>query len=176
MTKMKGKKQEAPLNSEMNSEVIDIQCNFCSSVQQQVDCEGALWQSSIISSTNMTFPTSSPSRRQSMNVVYVYTEGCSPSMRSICCLSTRSLTSPLHCVREKKERLHETCEFCDFRCNDIKLSRAKTQMRVHMRCKYKCDVLTKARSLQTYGPSLRSSALILDNLRDHSLRLHGSIG
>ena len=106
----------------------------------------------------MTFPTSSPSRRQSMNVVYVYTEGCSHSMRSICCLSTRSLTSPLHCVREKKERLHETCEFCDFRCNDIKLSRAKTQMRVHMRCKYKCDVLTKARSLQTYG--LRSSGPI----------------
>ena len=32
MAKMKGKKQEAPLNSEMNSEVIDIPCNFCSKV------------------------------------------------------------------------------------------------------------------------------------------------
>ena len=136
----------------------------------------------------MTFPTSSPSRRQSMNVVYVYTEGCSPSMRSICCLSTRSLTSPLHCVREKKERLHETCEFCDFRCNDIKLSRAKTQMRVHMRCKYKCDVCghQSSRKQEVYRhmdhhfdllgqSSNKLKALkrsILDNLRDPSLRLH----
>ena len=103
MTKMKGKKQEAPLNSEMNSEVIDIPCNFCSKVFSsklivKVHCE-----SLVLNHVNMTFPTRSPSRRQSMNVVYVYTEGCSPSMRSICCLSTRSLTSPLHCVREKKE-------------------------------------------------------------------------
>ena len=87
-------------------------------------------------------------------------------------------------------KLPESCEFCDFRCNDIKLSRAKTQMRVHMRCKYKCDVCghQSSRKQEVYRhmdfdllgqSSSEVKALkrsILDNIRDLSLRLHGSIG
>ena len=114
MTKMKEKKQEAPLKSEMNSEVIDISCNFCSKVFSskwivKVHCES---QASSPQPTWHSLREVQAGDSLWMWFMFILRVAVPVWEAFVVCPPGVWLH---HCiVRERKKRLPETCEFCIF--------------------------------------------------------------